>query len=102
LRRTVRNILWLFIAFAAVLVLSSGFDLRSSELLPGYQVALALLGINPVLHLAIVAVEAALLLGADFFLQREAVYSGISGPAATRASYWFRGRFLLFRPSPAA
>ena len=51
---------------------------------------------------SIVAGEAAALLCADFFLQREVVHSGITGPPASTASNWFRGRFLLFRPSPAA
>jgi hypothetical protein len=56
---------------AAVLATASGLDSRAAQLLPGYQLALVLLGIKPVLHLYIVAVSAALLVCGDFFLQRE-------------------------------
>ena len=100
-RHAVRSLLWFFMACAVGLSVALGFDSRAAQLSPGYQLALVLLGINPILHLLIIVAEAALLVCGDCVLQREVAYSGMTGPPSTRISNWSRGRFLSFRSSPS-
>jgi hypothetical protein len=71
-------------------------------LAPGYRYGLILLGIDPFMSLLLIAVPATLLTCADYAVQREVVYSGVTGPAGARTLGSSKGRFLLFRASPGA
>ena len=100
LTRSIRYMLWLLIACMAIsIVLLDHYNLSSA--LPGYHCARIFLGIDPFEHLLPLGIAAALLIAADYIVQHDLVYSGITGPLVFRTSRKTAGRFLLLRPSPS-